>query len=385
MITMMYLFFLCGFATVLNVIVVTYIREVMSFSHLQSALVVASFYTGCVVVSPLSGFFFRYKCYLKQIKIGLVLAFLGTYILSKVDDFLPILGCISLIGAGVAMIQVGGNPYVYEGGSRRLSIVQAFTALGMVAAPYYASEFLLNASLHSAFKLIAWLWAAGALFAFFLPKTKHEIHQSLIRPYQEPIVWLGMTALLLAIGIEISVGIYLLPLLMKTLEVSSSDASRLAMIFWGGFVVGRLYIAALLNFASAANLLRWHALMGIGLTLSVIFGSWVAALLLGLCTSVMFPLIYSFIFSRTKSTKSEVSGYLCMCNAGGAMIPLLQGVAADRMGISPSFVVPLCAYAVITIVTFLMETYGRDCSSLALAKEKASPSGSSIKPPSANQ
>jgi FHS family L-fucose permease-like MFS transporter len=61
----------------------------------------------------------------------------------------------------------------------------------------------------------------------------------------------------------------------------------------------------------------------------------------------MFPTIFTLGISRLGRHTGEGSGVLCMAIVGGAIIPVVQGYFADRMGLLTSFFVPAICYAYI--------------------------------------
>jgi FHS family L-fucose permease-like MFS transporter len=67
-------------------------------------------------------------------------------------------------------------------------------------------------------------------------------------------------------------------------------------------------------------------------------------LLVGLCNSIMFPAIFSLALSGLGKFTSQGSGILCLAIVGGAIIPLMQGGAADLVGIQHSFILPILCY-----------------------------------------
>ena len=67
-------------------------------------------------------------------------------------------------------------------------------------------------------------------------------------------------------------------------------------------------------------------------------------LAVGLCNSIMFPTIFSLAINGLGQHTSQGSGILCLAIVGGAIIPLLQGVLADSIGIQPAFFLPLICY-----------------------------------------
>jgi FHS family L-fucose permease-like MFS transporter len=72
-----------------------------------------------------------------------------------------------------------------------------------------------------------------------------------------------------------------------------------------------------------------------------------SVLAIGLFNSVMFPTIFTTAIERLGPLTSRASSLLIMGIVGGAVVPLLQGALADRIGIQPAFVLPMACYAYI--------------------------------------
>jgi FHS family L-fucose permease-like MFS transporter len=67
-------------------------------------------------------------------------------------------------------------------------------------------------------------------------------------------------------------------------------------------------------------------------------------LAVGFFNSIMFPTIFTLAVKGLGSLTSKGSGLVCQAIVGGALIPLLQGVVADMVGIQLSFIVPMLCY-----------------------------------------
>ena len=65
----------------------------------------------------------------------------------------------------------------------------------------------------------------------------------------------------------------------------------------------------------------------------------------GLFNSIMFPTIFTLGIDGLGPLTSKASSLLVMAIVGGAVVPLLQGVLADRIGVQMAFVLPLVCYA----------------------------------------
>jgi FHS family L-fucose permease-like MFS transporter len=70
-------------------------------------------------------------------------------------------------------------------------------------------------------------------------------------------------------------------------------------------------------------------------------------ILVGLCNSIMFPSIFTLAIEGLGPLTGKASGLLVAAIVGGAIIPELQGVLTDRIGIHHAFVLPVLCYAYI--------------------------------------
>jgi FHS family L-fucose permease-like MFS transporter len=69
-----------------------------------------------------------------------------------------------------------------------------------------------------------------------------------------------------------------------------------------------------------------------------------ALLLVGLFNSIMFPSIFTLGIEGLGPLTGEASGLLVMAIVGGAIIPELQGLLADRVGLHHAFILPVLCY-----------------------------------------
>lgn len=140
-------------------------------------------------------------------------------------------------------------------------------------------------------------------------------------------------------------------------DVSLARAGALVGIFyWGGAMVGRFIGAAVLTRVEAPRLLCGAALGAALLCLCVSQGAGtavsVAALAIGFCNSIMFPVIFTITLERSTAPAGSTSGLLCMAIVGGAVLPPLTGHIADTAGLHSAFWLPLGAYLVISSIAF---------------------------------
>jgi FHS family L-fucose permease-like MFS transporter len=116
-------------------------------------------------------------------------------------------------------------------------------------------------------------------------------------------------------------------------------------------MVGRFIGAAVMQKIKAGKVLAFNALCACILVAAAILSAGTVAmwalLLVGLCNSIMFPTIFSLALQDLKRHTSQGSGILCLAIVGGAVLPLLQGMLADSMGIQFAFILPLLCYGFI--------------------------------------
>ena len=72
-----------------------------------------------------------------------------------------------------------------------------------------------------------------------------------------------------------------------------------------------------------------------------------AILAVGLFNSIMFPTIFALSIERLGPLTNKGSSLLIMAIVGGAVVPYLQGVLADHIGVQASFILPLLCYGYI--------------------------------------
>jgi FHS family L-fucose permease-like MFS transporter len=369
------LFFMWGFLTCLNDILVPHLKGVFDLGYTRGALVQFSFFSAYFLVSLPAGKIVAKVGYKRGILIGLVLAGVGAllfYPAASLPSYAFFLSALFVLASGIAFLQVAANPFVAvlgppEGAPSRLNLTQAFNSLGTTLAPLFGSYmFFASGAARSKLAeaqavrlpyvgLAATLFLlAGALALFKLPRVpsaeggagEHSIKDALRVRH----LALGVLAIFLYVGAEVSIGSFLVSFLEQPSigGLSAVQAARHVSYYWGGAMVGRFAGSLVLRRVDAGKLLAGCAAMATTLVLLGLFTTgplamW-SVLAVGLCNSIMFPTIFTLAIDGLGKLTSRGSSLLVMAIVGGAVIPVLFGLIADSVSLSRAFVLPALCY-----------------------------------------
>ncbi len=373
------LFFMWGFITCLNDILIPHLKAIFDLTYTQSMLVQFCFFGAYFLVSLPAGQLVKKVGYQKGIVTGLVVAALGClmfYPAASIHSYKMFLSALFVLASGITILQVSANPYVTllgpkESASSRLTMTQAFNSLGTTVAPYLGALFILNEAASSMsvapsadsvkvpyLILTAALLFLSAIFAWLkLPHISSaetapdEVVSGSAWQYRHLV--LGALGIFVYVGAEVSIGSFLINFFGEAniAGLEESQAAKYLTYYWGGAMVGRFIGAAVMQKVSASKVLSFNGFFAVILVSLAILTSgsvaiW-AILLVGLCNSIMFPTIFSLALNGLGKHTSQGAGILCLAIVGGAIVPLLQGVLADVVGVQSSFVIPVFCYCYI--------------------------------------
>ncbi len=383
------LFFMWGLLTSLNDVLIPHLKSIYTLTYLQAMLVQFCFFGAYFIVSLPAGALIRRIGYQNGAVTGLMIAAAGCalfYPASK-GGYGLFLFAFFVLASGITILQVAANPYVTVLGparlaSSRLTLTQAFNSLGTTVAPALGGILILSTVALSAEQLAALpaaeqaahkaleaatvqgpylaLAAALAILAVLfalakLPKIDHaDDGQPAVDGKGGAMAYrhlvLGAVAIFVYVGAEVSIGSFLINFLGEgnIAGLSHADAAHYVSLYWGGALVGRFIGFAAMRYVSPGKSLAVTALGSIALVLTATFGEgslakW-AIVAVGLCNSIMFPTIFSLALHGLGKFTGQGSGILCMAIVGGAVIPFVQGMFADTIGLQPSFMVPAVCY-----------------------------------------
>ncbi len=383
------LFFMWGFLTVLNDILIPHLKALFDLTYFQAMAVQMAFFGAYFIVSYPAGNLVKKVGYKKGVVIGLIVAGIGCamfYPASVVQVYGVFLAALFVMASGITILQVSANPYVSllgpsETAPRRLTLTQAFNSLGTTIGPIFGSMMILSATISpetaslspeeldaqrqaaAASVQVPYLMLAAALVGlaviFALLRNLPVIIDSSddlsgVKPaWHHRHLVLGTIAIFAYVGAEVSIGSLLVNFMAEPHigGLSEQVAGQLISYYWGGAMVGRFLGVAIMMRVRPAILLAINAVAIIGLLVVGSFTSgdiamW-SVLLIGLFNSIMFPTIFSLSIAKLGPVTSQGSGILCMAIVGGAVVPPIQGLLADNIGLQLSFLLPIVCYAYI--------------------------------------
>ncbi len=404
------LFFLWGFITCLNDILIPHLKSVFTLNYAEVMLVQTFFFSAYFVFALPSGKVIQWIGYKWTMVAGLMVMAAGALLFipaAMVPSFPLFLVALSVVAAGMTLLQVSANPYVTALGpaktaASRLNLAGAFNSLGTTIAPYVGGLFILGiaplapdalrkltpAAMHAYqvsqasvvklpyFGIAVILLAFAVAMAFFkLPGLATENLTAHPDSHAERSIWeyrhliLGVVAIFVYVGAEVSIGSFLVNYLSRPEigNLSLKAAAGFVAFYWGSAMVGRAAGAGLTQKLRANAVLGVAAIVAFSLVaISMLsFGHlamW-SIILVGLFNSIMWPNIFALALTDLGPLTNKGSSLLVAAVIGGALIPLAQGALADRIGIHHAFILPLFCYSYICYYGFKGSKVPRQLSS----------------------
>lgn len=397
------LFFMWGFLTSMNDVIIPHLQSIFELNNAKSQLVNSAFFGAYFLFALPAGKIVEAIGYKRAMVGGLVTMAIGALLFlpaAAAASFYLFLGALVVLAGGITVLQVAANPYVVnlgpeETSSSRLNFSQAFNSLGTTLGPQFGGILILGAATLSAAKLhamspeaqqiyraqqassvrlpylglgIALLVLAVALGLLKLPTMKTNEHTQDFRPgafdATKDSIWrhkwllLGALGIFVYVGAEVSIGSFLIRYLglPDIASMTEQVAASFVAFYWGGAMIGRFIGSWVLQRVRPGLALGLAALIaGLLVAISMATHSHVATwsiVAVGLFNSIMFPTIFSLGLSNLGALTSKGSSLMVMAIVGGAILPVLEGKIADSIGIQRAFIVPVICYLYIAFFGF---------------------------------
>lgn len=386
------IFFMWGFITALNDVLVPHLKALFALNYAEIMLIQFCFFGAYFLMSLPSGRVVSSLGYKRGMVMGLGVAAGGAllfYPAAALPSFGMFLMAFFILAAGITLLQVAANPYVSRLGpdrtaSSRLNLSQAFNSLGTTLAPKVGGLLILSGAVLGSAEFARlsapaqlayraqqakvvqgpYLAIAGALILlalivhfFHLPEPMRAGQPAIAspkRPLREtlkhPQLLFGIVAIFLYVGAEVSIGSFMINYVsMPDIgNMPETRATNFVAFYWGGAMMGRFIGSALLQRYDARRLLYLCASIAGLLLLTTMLSHGMTAVwsvvAVGLFNSIMFPNIFTLGIQKMGAQTGRASSLLIMAIVGGAIVPVLQGVLADTLGVHHSYVLPLLCY-----------------------------------------
>jgi FHS family L-fucose permease-like MFS transporter len=383
------LFFMWGFLTCLNDILVPHLKSIFDLSYARVMLIQIAFFSAYFLFSIPWSKVVNTIGYQRTMVVGLLTMAFGAFLFlpaASAASYPLFLTALLILAAGITGLQVAANPYVTLLGkpktaSSRLDLTQAFNSLGTTIAPKIGGLLILSAAplamdqirqlapqalqayrVHEAASVkmpytvigVALVLLAVVIGTFKLPKIEtaatsvgQKVDDSI---WKHPNLFLGAIGIFTYVGAEVSIGSFLVNYfgLPEIANLSAKTAAGFVSFYWGGAMIGRFLGAGLLRrFRPGTLLALCAALAALLVTASMLLGGHTAMwtiLAVGFFNSIMFPTIFSLGVAELGPLTGNGSGLLNMAIVGGAILPVIQGVIADQVGLHHAFILPVLCY-----------------------------------------
>lgn len=431
-------FFFWGFVAASNDILIPVFKEAFDLTQGQSQLVSVAFYVAYTVGSIIymiisyvtKGDLINRIGYKNSLALGLIISALGTllfYPAANSGSFELMLTGLFIVGLGFSLQQTVANPLAIAlgpitTGSQRLTLAGGVNNLGTTIGPLIVSFAIFGSATSSNTTLdiesvkipYLILGAAFLLVAVFLkfsslpdkPEAVVESDDSISNDrghaLKYPQLILGMIAIFVYVGVEVSTASNLPAYMEKDLGFLTKDIAPYISLYWASLMIGRWtgaveaftdkmdlqkilrFIAPYLAFGVflLVNAIAKHdltpfyvyaliilVLIGADMAskgnparmLLIFSGLGILALLIGMATtgmtsvyaftsvglfcSTLWPCIFTLAVSGLGKNTSQGSSFLIMMIMGGGIVSWLQGVLADETTIHASYIIGVLCFA----------------------------------------
>lgn len=388
LLVVMSLMFIWNLSRNINDILIPHLKRACQLTDFESSLIQSAFFGGYFLLAlPVGKFIGKYG-YKAGMVTGLFTAAVGAFLFFPAADTLyyPLfLGALFIMAAGFTFLEVTATPYISilgdpDRASSRLSLASAVGSLGAAIGPFIGSRFLLHATevppsvvaqfnpvqldqyLNAEAQLVKTPYLSlgvffvliGLLLFFIKLPRLEENGQSVTRlrsVFKFRHTVLGAGGVFCYLGAEVGIVSFMIRYAKASGIIGLTEQS--AALFITSYMVlvliGRLAGAYGLRSLNPSKMLAFCSIAAMGLIsvsmLSTGYASVCALSLVGLFTSVMYPILFTLSIRNLGIYTKTGSSLVIMSIVGGAVVPPLMGLLSDSFGIKPAFVVPIFCYA----------------------------------------
>ena len=355
------LFFVFGFVTWVNSVLIAFFKDAFNLNNFQSLLVTSAFFISYFVMAIPSSWVLSKTGFKNGMSFGLLTMAVGTLLFVPAANManypLFLLG-LFIIGTGLALLQTASNPYVTilgprESAATRISFMGICNKVAGILSQFIFGGLLLSGAagttqdlsiVISPYSIMTAVLIALALLVRFssLPEVEAEEEDKANQVAEKSSVWaypnlvLGLVAFFLYVGVEVMAGDTIIN--YGTSQGISMDVAKIFTTYTlygmlAGYIVGILFIPKYLSQQKALN---YSAILGLVFSVGTValdgYMSVMCLALLGIANALMWPALWPLAIQGLGKFTKIGSALIIMMIAGGALVPLLYGKIADSMG-----------------------------------------------------
>jgi FHS family L-fucose permease-like MFS transporter len=353
------LFFVFGFVTWVNSVLIAFFKEAFQLNNFQSLLVTSAFFISYFLMAIPSSWVLAKTGFKNGMSFGLLAMAVGTLLFipaAKAENYSLFLLGLFVIGTGLALLQTASNPYVTilgpsESAAQRISVMGICNKVAGILSQVIFGGLLLSSAAGAA-KLETVIMPYGIMTAILIvlalwvrfstlpeveaEETAEEKSATKDSVWAYPNLVLGLIAFFLYVGVEVMAGDTIINYGVSkgfSMDVAKSFTSYTLYGMLAGYIVGILFIPKYLSQSKALN---YSAILGILFSVgAVVADGYLSVLciaLLGLANALMWPALWPLAIQGLGKFTKLGSALIIMMISGGALIPLLYGSIADRFG-----------------------------------------------------
>jgi len=388
------LFFIFGFVTWLNGILIPYFKISCELTDFEATFVAFAFYISYAIRALPASWVLKKTGFHKGMTVGLLVMSVGTLIFIPAAysrAYWMFLSGLFVMGTGLALLQTASNPYITiigprESAAKRISIMGICNKLAGAIAPlilaYYilqdgdsfvqslstmdsaAKELALNSLSHRVigpYLVMTAILVLLGIFVRYAPLPEIDMEQesdssndqinSKTSIFQFPQLILGAIALFFYVGAEVVAGDTIIRYgISQGIEISTAKAftSYTLVTMIVGYLLGIVLIP---KYISQRFALQASAVLGILFTFGVILTEGSMSILflalMGLANALVWPAIWPLAIHDLGKFIKTGSAILIMAIAGGAILPLVWGKLSDIYNPQIAYIILIPSYLII--------------------------------------
>jgi len=368
------LFFIWGFTYGLLDVLNKHFQETLNVTKTRSTLLQAAYF-GAYFLIGLIGVFVNKFDYKKGIIFGLLLFAIGAFLFYPAAESLNFnyfLLALFILAAGCGCLETTANPYVTVLGdpaksANRLNLSQCFNGLGSFFGPFLASWLFFsdgnsdNLDSVKSVYLVIGVVVLGIAFLFIrtkLPEIKEAEAEHLSAEEDKkplsahPHFIFGVIAQFFYIAAQVGVAALFINYCTESgLKIDNALAATLLGVALFLFAAGRFIGTALMRVFAPQLLLTVYAIVNVVLCgIVLLHFNWISiGALMGifLFESIMFPTIFALGIKGLGSHTKKASSFMIMSIVGGAIVPAVMGILADKYSTAVSYGIPMACFVIV--------------------------------------